>query len=105
MRHSHRRPQSFANYTGTWRKVTPRSADSDEIFVTLTNQGLSPATRPARSGGQKKPAASSGTLYQALYRPTELSLQSIRWIRVHLTCGPCYRAALAMLRPLMLKYI
>jgi hypothetical protein len=41
-------------------------------------------------------------LYQALYRPTEVSLQFIRWLRVGLTRSTCYRQAIAQLRPLML---
>jgi hypothetical protein len=44
-------------------------------------------------------------LYQALYRPTEVSLQFIRWLRVGLTRPTCYRLAIEQLRPLMLAYI
>jgi hypothetical protein len=44
-------------------------------------------------------------LYQALYRPTEVSLQFIRWLRVGLTRPTCYRRAIEQLRPLMLAYL
>ena len=44
-------------------------------------------------------------LYQALYRPTEVSLQFIRWLRSMLLRTTCYREALALLRPLMEKYL
>ena len=44
-------------------------------------------------------------LHLALYRPTELSLQFIRWIRIHLTNRTCYRQALDALRPLMASYL
>jgi hypothetical protein len=44
-------------------------------------------------------------LYRALYRPTEVSLQFIRWLRTTLFQPTCYRAAIASLRPLMEKYL
>lgn len=44
-------------------------------------------------------------LYQALYRPTEVSLQFIRWIRSSLQRATGYKDAIALLRPLMLKYL
>ncbi|MEO0018261.1 MAG: hypothetical protein RLZZ522_1544 [Verrucomicrobiota bacterium] len=44
-------------------------------------------------------------LYLALYRPTEVSLQFIRWLRSTLFTQTCYRAAIQRLRPLMLKYL
>ena len=44
-------------------------------------------------------------LYKALYRPTEVSLQFIRWLRSVLVRATCYREALALLRPLMAKYL
>jgi hypothetical protein len=171
----------FNNTPGTWRKITSRSADSDEIFITLTNEMTLPpgvlsevyrlrwniekafdqqeqkldegkawATSDtakeiqaiaiciahnllqilkaslktdegiedtkvikayhrqldrSEAAAQKAGRVFPRKLYQALYRPTELSLQFIRWIRVHLMRGTCYRAALTLLRPLMLKYI
>ena len=45
------------------------------------------------------------TLYIALYRPTEMSLQFIRWIRMHLANRTCYRRSLDALRPLMTNYL
>lgn len=44
-------------------------------------------------------------LYLALYRPTELSLQFIRWMRSCLNRSTPYRQALRLLRPLMLSYL
>jgi hypothetical protein len=44
-------------------------------------------------------------LYKALYRPTEVSLQFIRWLRVSLARPTCYRQAIMRLRPLMRAYI
>ena len=44
-------------------------------------------------------------LYLALYRPTELSLQFIRWMRSCLTRSTPYRQALSLLRPLMQSYL
>lgn len=44
-------------------------------------------------------------LYLALYRPTELSLQFIRWLRSCLARSTPYRQALELLRPLMLAYL
>ena len=44
-------------------------------------------------------------LYQALYRPTEVSLQFIRWLRSMLLRATCYRESLAHLRPLMEKHL
>ena len=43
--------------------------------------------------------------YLALYRPTEHSLQFIRWLRSHLARPTCYRRAVDLLRPLMAHYI
>ena len=44
-------------------------------------------------------------LYLALYRPTELSLQFIRWMRSCLIRSTPYKQALLLLRPLMDAYI
>jgi len=41
----------------------------------------------------------------SLRRPTEASLQFIRWLRIELLRASCYREALARLRPLMEKYL
>jgi hypothetical protein len=55
----------------------------------------------ARSAGRHLPIK----LYQALYRPTEVSLPFIRWLRIGLTRPTCYRLAIEQLRPLMLAYL
>ncbi len=44
-------------------------------------------------------------LYLALYRPTEISLQFIRWLRACLMRSTFYRQSVALLRPLMEAYI
>ena len=171
----------FNNTPGVWRRITASSPDSDEIYITLTNQmNLSPGAlnqcrrlrwniekafdqqeqkldepkawsaseqgkriqaiamgivhnllslfeaklkseegiedtkvikawqkdlikraEKARAAGRHLPIK----LYQALYRPTEVSLQFIRWLRVGLTRPTCYRRAIEQLRPLMLDYL
>lgn len=171
----------FNNTPGTWRRITARCPDSEEIYITLTNQmTLSPGAlnqcrrlrwtiekafdqqeqkldepkawstsdagkriqaiamsivhnllrlfeaklkseegiedtkvikawqndlakraEKARAAGRHLPQQ----LYQALYRPTEVSLQFIRWLRVSLTRPTCYRQAIEQLRPLMLAYL
>jgi len=62
---------------------------------------LTKRVEAAREAGRTFPEE----LYQALYRPTEVSLQFIRWLRSTLFRPTCYRAALEILRPLMLKYL
>jgi hypothetical protein len=172
---------SFNNTPGTWRRITANCPDSDEIYITLTDQmTLSPGAlnqcrrlrwniekafnqqeqkldeRKAWStseegkriqgiamclvhnllrifeaklkseegiedvkvinawqkdlGKRLEKAKDAGRqlpkkLYQALYRPTEVSLQFIRWLRVSLDRPTCYRRAVERLRPLMLKYL
>jgi hypothetical protein len=44
-------------------------------------------------------------LYLALYWPTQLSLQFLRWLWYHLMQATCYRPALALLRLLMTQYL
>ena len=172
---------SFNNTPGAWRRITASCPDSDEIYITLTNQiTLSPGAlnqcrrlrwniekafdqqeqkldeRKAWSASEEgkriqaiamcivhnllrlfeaKLKSEEGIedtkvikawqkdlakrvekaraadrhlpikLYQALYRPTEVSLQFIRWLRVGLTRPTCYRQAIEQLRPLMLAYL
>lgn len=171
----------FNNTPGVWRKITASCPDSDEIYITLTNQmTLSPGAlnqcrrlrwniekafdqqeqklderkawstseggkriqaiamslvhnllrlfeaklkneegiedtkvinawhkdlakraEKARIAGRQLPVK----LYQALYRPTEVSLQFIRWLRVGLARATSYRRAIEQLRPLMLAYL
>lgn len=171
----------FNNTPGTWRRITASCPDSDEIYITLTNQmTLSPGALnqcrrlrwnlekafdqqeqklderkawTANETGKRIQAIAMSivhnllrlfeaklkseegiedtkvikawqkdlakrvekaraadrhlpiTLYQALYRPTEVSLQFIRWLRVGLTRPTCYRRAIEQLRPLMLAYL
>jgi hypothetical protein len=171
----------FNNTPGVWRRITAKCPDSDEIYITLTNQmTLSPGAlnqcrrmrwiiekafdqqeqkldepkawstseagkriqaiamsiahnllrlftsklkieegiedskvikawekdltkraEKARAAGRHLPEK----LYQALYRPTEVSLQFIRWLRVGLTRPTCYRLSIERLRPLMIAYL
>jgi hypothetical protein len=63
-----------------------------------------------RLAGRAKTAVKFGRelplkLYQDLYRPTEVSLQFIRWLRSMLLRATCYRQSLALLRPLMLNHL
>jgi hypothetical protein len=60
---------------------------------------LTKRVETAREADQTLPVE----LYQALYRPTEVSLQIIRWLRSMLVRPTSYRAALETLRLLMLK--
>jgi hypothetical protein len=171
----------FNNTPGTWRRITASCPDSDEIYVTLTNEMTLPPgalnqcrrlrwnieksydqqeqklderkawtanengkriqaiaiciahnllklfaaklksehgiedtkvirawhkelekrVLAARAAGRELPQI----LYQALYRPTEVSLQFIRWLRSGLFRPTCYRWAIKQLGPLMAKYI
>lgn len=171
----------FNNTPGVWRRITASCPDSDEIYITLTNQTtLSPGAlnqcrrlrwniekafnqqeqkldeRKAWSASEKGKriqaiamsivhnllrlfeaklkheegiqdskvitawqkdlakragkASAAGRalpvkLYHALYRPTEVSLQFIRWLRVGLMRPTCYRQAIERLRPLMRAYL
>ena len=171
----------FNNTHGAWRRITATCPDSDEVYVTLTNEMTLPPgvlnqvrrlrwniekifnqherkleeTKAwtandtgkriqaiaiciahnllrlfgaklereegivdtkvikawnERLAGRAEKAAEAGRtlplkLYQALYRPTEVSLQFIRWLRTALMRATCYRESLALLRPLMAKYL
>jgi len=171
----------FNNAPGTWRRITVKSPDSDEIHVLLTNEmtlppgvlgeiyrlrwriekafnqqeqklderkawGKRPSAKAVQAiaicithnllhlfkvtlkteeaiedtkvidayhkdldrreaNAQKAGRVFPKTLYIALYRPTELSLQFIRWIRIHLSNRSCYRQSIDALRPLMASYL
>jgi hypothetical protein len=171
----------FTNTPGVWRRITATCPDSDELYVTLTNEMTLPPgvlnqvrrlrwniekifnqherkleeskawtanetgkriqaiaiciahnllrlfgaklegeegivdtkvikAWHQRLAGRAQAAATAGRelpvkLYHALYRPTEVSLQFIRWLRSMLLRATCYREALALLRPLMEKYL
>lgn len=166
---------------GTWRKITARCPDSDDIFITLTNQMTLPPgilnecfrlrwnieklfDQQEQKLDERKAWATSETakttqalsicithnllllfkaslkreeniedtkvsndylnkldvregkareagrifpkaLYAALYRPTEISLQLIRWLRSCIVRSTLYNQAIALLRPLMAVYI
>lgn len=73
----------------------------DTKVIKAWHQRLDARAKAAAKAGRELPLK----LYQALYRPTEESLQFIRWIRSMLVRATCYRDALALLRPLMEKYL
>ena len=171
----------FDNTPGTWRRITSKCTDSDEIFVVLTNEMTLPPgvlcetyrlrwrieksfDQQEQKLDERKAWATSDTaktiqvisicitnnllqlfkatlkteegiedtkvikayhkdldrreanakksgrpfpkaLFLDLYRPTELSLQFIRWLRTALTIPTCYRQALERLHPLMESYL
>jgi hypothetical protein len=76
-------------------------AIEDTKVITAYHKDLDRRAAKAKAAGRAFPK----TLYLALYRPTELSLQFIRWLRSHLMLATCYRQALALLRPLMTQYL
>jgi len=73
----------------------------DTKVIRAWHQRLAERAKIAAQAGRELPLK----LYQDLYRPTEVSLQFIRWLRSMLLRATCYREALALLRPLMLKYL
>ena len=73
----------------------------DTKVILAYHKDLEKREATAKKAGRIFPTA----LYLALYRPTELSLQFIRWLRSHISRPTCYRQALAALRPLMLAYL
>jgi hypothetical protein len=73
----------------------------DTKVIKAWHKKLDQRIQAARQAGRELPEK----LYKALYRPTELSLQFIRWLRTALTSRTCYKQAIAALRPLMEKYI
>ena len=76
-------------------------AIEDTKVITAYHKDLDRREAKAKAAGRVFPK----TLYLAIYRPTELSLQFIRWLRSHLMLATCYRQALALLRPLMTQYL
>jgi hypothetical protein len=73
----------------------------DTKVIKAWNKDLESRAEKARLAGRHLPKK----LYQALYRPTEVSLQFIRWLRSALTKPTCYRYAIRCLRPLMVAYL
>ena len=77
------------------------AAIADTKVITAYHKDLDRREAKAKAAGRAFPR----TIYQARYRPTELSLQFLRWIRYHLMRASCYGPALALLRPLMAQYL
>lgn len=82
-------------------KLKTEEGIEDTKVVKAWQKDLAKRAEKARAAGRTLPA----NLYQALYRPTEVSLQFIRWLRVGLVRSTCYRQAIKQLRPLMLGYL
>ncbi len=73
----------------------------DIKVIKAWEKSLAKRVEKAREAGRELPVK----LYLALYRPTEVSLQFIRWLRVSLIRPTCYRWFVKGLRPLMLTYL
>jgi len=73
----------------------------DTKVINAWKKSLAKRVEKARKAGRELPAK----LYLALYRPTEVSLQFIRWLRVSLIRPTCYRWFVKELRHLMLAYL
>jgi hypothetical protein len=73
----------------------------DTKVIKAWQKDLTKRVKKARAAGRHFPIK----LYQALYRPTEMSLQFIRWLRVSLTRPTCYRRSIKQLHPLILTYL
>lgn len=82
-------------------KLKHEEGIQDSKVIKAWNKDLAKRAEKARAAGRTLPVK----LYQALYRPTEVSLQFIRWLRVGLLRQTCYRQAIEQLRPLMLNYL
>ena len=82
-------------------KLKGEEGIEDAKLVRAWNKDLAKRAAAAAAAGRSLPLK----LYQALYRPTEVSLQFLRWLRCALSRPTCYSQALARLRPLMEAYI
>ena len=82
-------------------KLKSEEGIEDTKVIKAWQKDLAKRVEKARVAGRHLPVK----LYQALYRPTEVSLQFIRWLRVCLTRPTCYRRAIEQLCPLMLAYL
>jgi len=82
-------------------KIKSEEGIEDTKVIKAWLKDLAKRTEDALATGRTLPEK----LYQALYRPTEVSLQFIRWLRAGLARPTCYRRAIALLRPLMEKYL
>ena len=82
-------------------KLRREEGIEDTKVAKAWNQRLAARVTKAAELGRSFPES----LYRALYRPTEVSLQFLRWLRYGLARATCHRQALARLRPLMEKYL
>jgi hypothetical protein len=82
-------------------KIEREEGIVDTKVIKAWHQRFETRATAAAKAGRELPLK----LYQALYRPTETSLQFIRWLRSMLQRATCYRGDLALLRPLMEKYL
>ncbi len=82
-------------------KLKSEEGIQDNKVIKAWQKDLVKRAEKARAAGRTLPVK----LYQALYRPTEVSLQFIRWLRVGLMRPTCYRLAIEQLRPLMHAYL
>jgi hypothetical protein len=82
-------------------KLKSEEGIQDSKVIKAWEKDLAKRVEKARAAGRELPEK----LYKALYRPTEVSLQFIRWIRVALMRPTCYRQAVDQLRPLMRAYL
>ena len=82
-------------------KLKSEEAIEDSKVINAWQKDLTKRMEKAKAAGRVLPQK----LYQALYRPTEVSLQFIRWLRVGLMRPTCYRQAIDRLRPLMHAYL
>ena len=82
-------------------KLRSEEGIEDAKLVRAWNKDLAKRAEAAAAAGRSLPLK----LYQALYRPTEVSLQFLRWLRCALSRPTCYSQALVRLRPLMEAYI
>lgn len=82
-------------------KLKSEEGIQDSKAIKAWEKDLAKRVEKARAAGRELPEK----LYKALYRPTEVSLQFIRWLRVALMRPTCYRQAVNQLRPLMRAYL
>ena len=82
-------------------KLKSEEGIQDSKVIKAWEKDLAKRVEKARAAGRELPEK----LYKALYRPTEVSLQFIRWLRVALMRPTCYRQAVDQLRPLMRAYL
>jgi hypothetical protein len=82
-------------------KLKSEEGIEDTKVIKAWQKDLAKRVEKARAADRHLPIK----LYQAIYRPTEVSLQFIRWLRISLTRPTCYRRAIEQLRPLMLAYL